>query len=105
VAAPDLPPGHGFAARATDPTVTVAELTVTRCQQHPWEVKALAELRSGHVARAVDACRAHGSQGPEADAMWKNHPSLDHPLTLDRNGMRHVQSIRQASRAGSADRP
>ncbi|MGE3446683.1 MAG: MobF family relaxase [Microbacteriaceae bacterium] len=56
---PEVSAGGGFAALATDPTVTVAELTVNHRQEHPWEVEALAELRNGHVARAVDAYRTH----------------------------------------------
>ncbi|MGE3448830.1 MAG: ATP-dependent RecD-like DNA helicase [Microbacteriaceae bacterium] len=56
---PEVTAGGGFAALAVDADVTVAELTVNRRQQLSWEIGALAELRDGHVARAVDAYRAH----------------------------------------------
>lgn len=56
---PEVVAGGGFAALATDRSVTVAELAVNRRQHHPWEHEALRELRDGHVARAVAAYRAH----------------------------------------------
>jgi len=57
---PEVTAGGGFAALATDPAATVAELSVNRRQDHDWERQALAELRDGHVARAVAAYQAHG---------------------------------------------
>jgi conjugative relaxase-like TrwC/TraI family protein len=56
---PEVTAGGGFAALATDPGVTVAELTVNRRQHHAWERDALAELRDGHAAAAVAAYRDH----------------------------------------------
>lgn len=56
---PEISAGGGFAALATDPTVTVAQLTINRRQHEPWERVALTELRDGHVARAVAAYRDH----------------------------------------------
>lgn len=57
---PEVTAGGGFAALATDPAATVAELSVNRRQDHSWERVALAELRDGHVARAVAAYQTHG---------------------------------------------
>lgn len=57
---PEVTAGGGFAALATDRAATVAELTVNRRQTQAWEIETLAELRDGHVARAVDAYRSHG---------------------------------------------
>jgi hypothetical protein len=56
---PEVAAGGGFAALATDPAVSVAELTVNRRQHHAWERDALAELRDGHVAAAVAAYCNH----------------------------------------------
>ncbi|HZA82016.1 MAG TPA: MobF family relaxase, partial [Actinomycetes bacterium] len=56
---PEVGAGGGFAALATDPRVTLAELTVNRRQHQAWERAALAELRDGHVARAVATYRDH----------------------------------------------
>ena len=56
---PEVTAGGGFAALATDPARTVAQLTVNRRQRRSWEIEALAQLRDGHVAAAVDAYRAH----------------------------------------------
>ena len=55
---PEVGAGGGFAA-ATAHAGCVAELTVNRRQRQPWEQDALAELRDGTVARAVDAYLAH----------------------------------------------
>lgn len=57
---PEVAAGGGFAALATDREATVAELTVNRRQQQAWEIDALAELRNGHVAKAVAAYGDHG---------------------------------------------
>ncbi|MGH9228316.1 MAG: MobF family relaxase [Acidimicrobiales bacterium] len=57
---PEVNAGGGFAALATDPRATLAALTVNRRQHQVWERAALAELRDGHVARAVGAYRSHG---------------------------------------------
>ena len=51
---PEVGAGGGFAA-ATVHAGCVAELTVNRRQRQPWEQAALAELRDGSVARAVEA--------------------------------------------------
>ncbi len=51
---PEVGAGGGFAYAATH-SPTVAELTVNRRQRHQWEQIALEQLRSGSVARAVDA--------------------------------------------------
>jgi AAA domain len=56
---PEVNAGGGFAALATDPRATVAELTLNRRQRQAWEREALAELRDGHVARAVAVYRDH----------------------------------------------
>ncbi len=56
---PEVTAGGGFAALATCSLVTVAELSENRRQHHEWERTALAELRDGHVARAVSAYRSH----------------------------------------------
>lgn len=56
---PEVTAGGGFAALATDKATTVAELTVNRRQHEPWERDALAELRDGRVAVAVNAYRTH----------------------------------------------
>lgn len=57
---PEVTAGGGFAALATNRTVTVATLTENRRQLHEWERTALSELRDGHVAIAVAAYRDHG---------------------------------------------
>jgi conjugative relaxase-like TrwC/TraI family protein len=57
---PEVTAGGGFAALATDPNLTVAQLAVNRRQRQPWEVAALEALRDGHVPAAVDAYRSHG---------------------------------------------
>jgi len=57
---PEVTAGGGFAALATNPETTVAELTVNRRQHQAWEIAALAQLRDGHVPAAVDAYRSHG---------------------------------------------
>jgi conjugative relaxase-like TrwC/TraI family protein len=57
---PEVTAGGGFAALATDPNLTVAQLTVNRRQRQPWEIAALEALRDGHVPAAVDAYRSHG---------------------------------------------
>ena len=57
---PEVTAGGGFAALATNPETTIAELTVNRRQDEAWEVAALAHLRDGHVPAAVDAYRSHG---------------------------------------------
>ncbi|MFZ6003039.1 MAG: MobF family relaxase [Actinomycetota bacterium] len=57
---PEVTAGGGFAALATDPQLTVAQLTVNRRQRQPWEIAALEALRDGHVPAAVDAYRTHG---------------------------------------------
>jgi conjugative relaxase-like TrwC/TraI family protein len=56
---PEVTAGGTLAAAITHGS-TVAELTVNRRQQQPWERAALAELRNGHVPVAVDAYRSHG---------------------------------------------
>ncbi len=56
---PEVTAGGGLAA-AVGTVGTVAELTINRRQQQPWERAALAELRAGSVPNAVDAYRAHG---------------------------------------------
>jgi conjugative relaxase-like TrwC/TraI family protein len=56
---PEVTAGGGFAAIATDPHATVAELTTNHRQRHRWERDALAELRDGDVARAVATYREH----------------------------------------------
>lgn len=56
---PEVAAGGGFASLATDRQATVAELTHNRRQQQRWEIDALAQLRNGHVARAVGAYRDH----------------------------------------------
>lgn len=56
---PEITAGGGFAAAAQH-AVTVAELSVNRRQVAPWEQAALRELRSGHVAAAVEAYCEHG---------------------------------------------
>ena len=57
---PEVTAGGGFAALATNRTVTVASLTENRRQHQEWERGALSELRDGHVAAAVAAYRDHG---------------------------------------------
>lgn len=57
---PEVTAGGGFAALATNPKTTIAELTVNRRQHELWEIAALAQLRDGHVPAAVDAYRSHG---------------------------------------------
>ena len=56
---PEVAAGGGFAYAATH-APCVAELTVNRRQHQPWEQAALAELRAGSVAQAVDAYLRHG---------------------------------------------
>jgi conjugative relaxase-like TrwC/TraI family protein len=56
---PEVSAGGTLAAAVAQGS-TVAELTVNRRQQQPWERAALAELRNGHVPVAVDAYRSHG---------------------------------------------
>ena len=57
---PEVTAGGGFAALATNPDLTVAELTENRRQHQAWEIDALAQLRVGHVPAAVDDYRTHG---------------------------------------------
>jgi ATP-dependent exoDNAse (exonuclease V) alpha subunit len=56
---PEVGAGGGFAA-ATVQAGCVAELSVNRRQRHPWEQTALAQLRNGSVAQAVEAYVEHG---------------------------------------------
>jgi conjugative relaxase-like TrwC/TraI family protein len=56
---PEVTAGGGFAALATDPATTVAELVVNRRQREPWERDALAELRDGRVSRALATYLEH----------------------------------------------
>jgi conjugative relaxase-like TrwC/TraI family protein len=56
---PEVTAGGAFAALAVDGRITRAELMVNHRQQQAWERVALAELREGHVARAVAAYRDH----------------------------------------------
>lgn len=51
---PEVGAGGGF-AYATTHSPTVAELTVNRRQRHEWEQAALEQIRTGSVARAVEA--------------------------------------------------
>jgi conjugative relaxase-like TrwC/TraI family protein len=56
---PEIGAGGGFAS-AVSQAPCVAELTVNRRQRQAWEQAALAELRDGSVARAVEAYLRHG---------------------------------------------
>jgi hypothetical protein len=56
---PEVGAGGGFAA-ASVRAGCVAELTVNRRQRQPWEQTALAQLRNGFVAHAVEAYVEHG---------------------------------------------
>jgi conjugative relaxase-like TrwC/TraI family protein len=56
---PEVGAGGGFAA-ATVQAGRVAELSVNRRQRQEWEQAALADLRDGSVARAVEAYLARG---------------------------------------------
>jgi conjugative relaxase-like TrwC/TraI family protein len=56
---PEIGAGGGF-AYAADHAGTVATLTVNRRQHAAWERAALADLRDGSVATAVDTYLAHG---------------------------------------------
>ncbi len=51
---PEVGAGGGF-AYATQHAQTIAELSINRRQQQPWEQAALTELRDGNVLDAVDA--------------------------------------------------
>src|SRR5262249_35763441 len=62
---PEVGAGGGFAA--TVHAGCVAELTVNRRQRQPWEPAALAQLRDGSVAEAVEAYLAHGRVEVAAD--------------------------------------
>ncbi|MDQ6840356.1 MAG: relaxase domain-containing protein, partial [Actinomycetota bacterium] len=55
---PEVTAGGGLAA-AIDSDATVAELTVNRRQQQPWEREALDHLRNGQIPAAVAAYRDH----------------------------------------------
>jgi conjugative relaxase-like TrwC/TraI family protein len=63
---PEVGAGGGFAA-ATVHAGCVAELTVNRRQRQRWEQVALAQLRDGSVAEAVEAYVAHGRVEVAAD--------------------------------------
>ncbi|MEZ5220313.1 MAG: MobF family relaxase [Ilumatobacteraceae bacterium] len=55
---PEVGAGGGFAHAATN-APAVAELTVNRRQRAPWEQNALADLRNGSVAAAVEQYLSH----------------------------------------------
>lgn len=55
---PEVTAGGGFAG-AVEHAGTIVELSQNRRQEERWEQTALAQLRSGNVAHAVDAYRTH----------------------------------------------
>jgi conjugative relaxase-like TrwC/TraI family protein len=57
---PEIGAGGAFGNVATTRDTTVATLSVNRRQTRKWEREALAQLRDGDVAGAVDAYRAQG---------------------------------------------
>lgn len=83
---PEVTAGGGFAALATDPNATRAELTVNRRQHHGWEQDALAELRNGHVARAVAAYRDHDRVHVVADRAAMIDAGIDRWLAAHGDG-------------------
>ena len=83
---PEVTAGGGFAALATNPDTTVAELNVNRRQHHRWERDALAELRDGHVARAVAAYRAHDRVVVTDDRAATITAGVDRWLAAHRDG-------------------
>ncbi|MGE3689386.1 MAG: MobF family relaxase [Acidimicrobiia bacterium] len=83
---PEVAAGGGFAALATDPAATMAELTVNRRQHHAWERDALAELRDGHVAAAVSAYRDHDRVVVVADRAATVDAGVERWLDAHRDG-------------------
>jgi len=104
---PEVTAGGGFAALATDPTRTVAQLTVNRRQHHHWEIAALDHLRDGHVPAAVDAYRSHGRvvvvddrNAMLADAVnrWLNAQAAGHNPVLIAGTNATVDALNHAAR-------
>ena len=87
---PEVTAGGGFAALATDPARTVAQLTVNRRQQQAWEVTALAQLRDGHVPAAVAAYRAHDRVVVTDDRAAMLGEAVDRWLAAERAGHQPV---------------
>lgn len=83
---PEVSAGGGFAALATNPHVTVAELQTNRRQTDAWEVAALAELREGHVTAALGAYRDHGRIVAADDRPSMITTAVDKWITLHREG-------------------
>ena len=73
---PEIDAGGGFAA-ATERTTTVAELTVNRRQQAPWEQDALAELRAGNISIAVRSYLNHGRVAVADDRQQMVETAID----------------------------
>jgi ATP-dependent exoDNAse (exonuclease V) alpha subunit len=84
---PEVTAGGGFAALASDHRTTQAELTVNRRQQQAWERAALAELRDGHVARAVAAYRDHDRVVVAEDRPAMVAAAVDRWLTTHEQGL------------------
>jgi conjugative relaxase-like TrwC/TraI family protein len=87
---PEVTAGGGFAAAANRDGVTVAELTVNRRQQQPWEQVALVELRDGHVAAAVAAYRDHGRVVVTDDNQAMLTAAVEHWFTAQADGLAPV---------------
>lgn len=76
----------GLRDLATNPDTTVAELNVNRRQHHRWERDALAELRDGHVGRAVATDRAHDRVVVTDDRAATITTGVDRWLAAHRDG-------------------
>jgi conjugative relaxase-like TrwC/TraI family protein len=83
---PEVTAGGGFAALATDPQRTVAQLTVNRRQHNQWEIAALDQLRDGHVPAAVAAYRANDRVVVTADRPAMLAEAVDRWLAAQTNG-------------------
>ncbi len=86
---PEVTAGGGFAG-AVEHAGTVVELSENRRQHELWEQTALAQLRSGNVAHAVDAYRIHDRVVVATDHASLVNAAVDHWDQLRLQGLNVV---------------
>jgi conjugative relaxase-like TrwC/TraI family protein len=86
---PEVGAGGGFAYAAAH-AATVAELTINRRQRAPWEQQALAELRNGNVAAAVEQYLTNDRLIVEPTNHDMIATAVERYLNARNNGMRPV---------------
>ena len=86
---PEVGAGGGFAHAAAHAS-TVAELAINRRQRAPWEQQALAELRNGNVATAVEQYLTNDRVIVEPTNHDMIATAVDHYLEARNAGMRPV---------------